>query len=141
MAFKYPEYLVETDWLAEHLNDSKVRVLDCTAFNRPDGSGGVRAESGRDSWAKEHIPESGHADLVNELSDKSASFRYMMPPVEQFAKAMSGYGVGVGTKAVLYDSTTGSWATRIWWCSGPLDSTMRISSTAVCINGNWKAVR
>ncbi len=115
MAFKYPQYLVETDWLAEHLNDSNIRVLDCTAFNQPDGSGGVRAESGRDSWANEHIPGSGHADLVNDLSDKSASFRYMMPPVEQFTEAMSGYGVGAGTRAVLYDSTTGSWATRVWW--------------------------
>ena len=115
MAFKHPNYLVETDWLAEHLNDPDIRVMDCTAFNRPDGSGGVRAESGRESWAEEHIPGSGHADLVNDLSDKDASFRYMMPPVEQFARAMSGYGVGAGTRVVLYDSTTGSWATRIWW--------------------------
>lgn len=115
MAFKYPKYLVETAWLAQHLNDPDIRVMDCTAFNRPDGGGGVRAESGRESWADGHIPGSGHADLVNDLSDKNASFRYMMPPVEQFAEAMSGYGVGAGTRAVLYDSTTGSWATRIWW--------------------------
>lgn len=115
MAFKYPQYLVETDWLEDHLNDSDIRILDCTAFNRPDGSGGVRAESGHESWATEHIPGSGHADLVNDLSDKDASLRYMMPPVEQFARAMSDYGVGAGTRAVLYDSTTGSWATRIWW--------------------------
>ncbi|MDA1129007.1 MAG: sulfurtransferase [Chloroflexi bacterium] len=115
MAFKHPQYLVETDWLAEHLKDSDIRVMDCTAFNRPDGSGGIRAESGRESWAKEHIPGAGHADLVNDLSDQEASFRYMMPPVEQFARAMSGYGVGAGARAVLYDSTTGSWATRIWW--------------------------
>ena len=115
MAFKHPQYLVETDWLSEHLNDPDIRVMDCTTFNRPDGSGGVRKESGRDAWAKEHIPGSGHADLVNDLSDKDASFRYMMPPVEQFARAMSGYGVGAGTQVVLYDSTSGSWATRIWW--------------------------
>lgn len=115
MAFKHPQYLVETDWLAAHLNDSDIRVMDCTAFNRPDGSGGIRAESGRDSWADEHIPGSGHADLVNDLSDKDASFRYMMPPVEQFARVMSGYGIGASTRPVLYDTTTGSWATRIWW--------------------------
>lgn len=115
MAFKYPQYLVETGWLSEHLNDSGIRVLDCTAFNRPDGGGGVRAESGRESWANGHIPGSGHADLVNDLSDKSASFRYMMPPAEQFAEAMSSYGVGAGTRAVLYDSSSGSWATRVWW--------------------------
>lgn len=115
MAFKYPEFLAETDWLADHLNDSDIRVLDCTAFNRPDGSGGIRAECGRESWAMEHIPGSGHADLVNDLSDNDANFRYMLPQVQQLAKAFSGYGVGAGTRAVLYDSTTGSWATRIWW--------------------------
>ena len=115
MAFKYPEFLVETDWLADHLNDSDLRVLDCTVFNLPDGSGGIRAESGRESWAMEHIPGSGHADLVNDLSDNDAHFRYMLPQVPQLAQAFSGYGVGAGTRAVLYDSTTGSWATRIWW--------------------------
>ena len=115
MAFKYPEFLVETDWLADHLNDSDLRVLDCTAFNRPDGNGGIRAESGLESWAMEHIPGSGHADLVNDLSDNDAHFRYMLPQVPQLAQAFSGYGVGAGTRAVLYDSTTGSWATRIWW--------------------------
>lgn len=39
----------------------------------------------------------------------------MMPPVNQFATAMGGYGVGNGTRAVLYDSSSGSWATRVWW--------------------------
>jgi thiosulfate/3-mercaptopyruvate sulfurtransferase len=115
MAFKYPQFLVDTDWLAEHLNDTDIRVLDCTAFNIPDGNGGIRAESGRKSWEAEHIPGAGHADLVTDLSDESSAFRYMLPPVSQFAKAMSGYGVGAGTRVVLYDSTSGSWATRIWW--------------------------
>jgi thiosulfate/3-mercaptopyruvate sulfurtransferase len=115
MAFKYPEFLVETDWLAEHLSDSDLRVLDCTAFNLPDANGGIRAESGRDSWAKEHIPGSGHADLVVDLSDRESSFRYMLPQLPQLAEAFSRCGVGAGTRAVLYDSTSGSWATRIWW--------------------------
>lgn len=115
MAFKYPQYLVETDWLAEHLNDRDIRVLDCTAFALSDGTGGVHPGSGHVSWAKEHIPSAGHADLVNDLSDKNTSLMYMMPPVEQFAAAMSAYGVGAGTRAVLYDSTTGAWATRVWW--------------------------
>ena len=74
MAFKYPDFLVETNWLADHLNDSDIRVLDCTAFNRTDGSGGIRAESGRESWAMEHIPGAAHADLVNDLSDNDAHY-------------------------------------------------------------------
>ena len=115
MAFKHPQFLVETDWLAGQLDNDDIRVMDCTAFNMSDGRGGIRAESGRKSWEVEHIPGSGHADLVNDLSDKNTLFRYMLPPVEQFAKAMSGYGVGANTRVILYDSTSGSWATRIWW--------------------------
>jgi len=115
MTFKHSEFLVETDWLADYLNEADIRVLDCTAFNVPDADGVIQAVSGRESWEKEHIPGSGHADLPNDLSDKTARFRYMLPPVEQFARAFSGYGVGAGTRVVLYDSTSGSWATRIWW--------------------------
>ena len=55
MTIKHPEFLVETDWLAAHLEDADIRVLDCTAFNRPDNRGGIRAESGRDSWEIEHL--------------------------------------------------------------------------------------
>ena len=63
----------------------------------------------------EHIPGARHADLVSDLSDNDAPFRYMLPQIPQLAQAFSGYGVGAGTRAVLYDSTSGSWATRIWW--------------------------
>jgi len=39
----------------------------------------------------------------------------MMAPAEQIAEAMSGYGVGEGTRVVLYDRAGGAWAARIWW--------------------------
>ena len=55
MAFKHPQFLVETDWLADHLNNDDIRVLDCTAFNMPDGKGGIRAESGRASVSYTHL--------------------------------------------------------------------------------------
>ena len=38
-----------------------------------------------------------------------------MPPADQFAEAMSWYGVGPNTRVVLYDSEIGSWAARVWW--------------------------
>ena len=43
-----PHILVETDWLAAHLHDPAVRVLECTVYLHPvDGPAAFRVESGR----------------------------------------------------------------------------------------------
>ena len=115
MSFANPQYLVETGWLAEHLQDADLRILDCTTVRYLDQGSGLRVESGRENWAREHIPGSEFADLVLDLSDRNSPLRFMMPPAAQFAEAMSSYGVGPGTRVVLYDSEIGSWAARVWW--------------------------
>ena len=115
MSFANPQYLVETVWLAEHLQDPDLRILDCTTVRLVDEGSGLRVESGRETWAREHIPDSGLADLVLDLSDRNSPLRFMMPSAAQFAEAMSSYGVGPGTRVVLYDSEIGSWAARVWW--------------------------
>ena len=74
----------------------------------------MRAESAREDWAASHIPGSGFADLPGDLSDRDSKLRFMMPPADQFAAAMSSYGVGEGTRVVLYDRATSAWAARIW---------------------------
>ena len=63
--------LVETDWLAAHLHDPDIRVIECTVYLQPaDVPGGFRVESGRAKWAEGHIPGSGFADLQEDLSDR-----------------------------------------------------------------------
>jgi 3-mercaptopyruvate sulfurtransferase SseA len=32
MTFQNPQYLVETDWLQTHLDDTNLRILDCTVY-------------------------------------------------------------------------------------------------------------
>lgn len=106
--------LVETDWLAAQLTDPTLRVFDCSVTLVP-VEGGVRPESGRAAWAAGHIPGSGFADLIADLSDRGNPLPFMMPPATQFAGAMGRYGVGAGTRVVLYDSGAHMWATRVWW--------------------------
>lgn len=114
--FARPDALVETDWLARHLDDPGVRVLECTVYLHPaDPPGGFRVESGRAKWAEGHIPGSGFADLPGELSDRTSPLRFMMPPAEQFAEAMGRLGVGDGVRVVLYDRFVNMWAARVWW--------------------------
>jgi thiosulfate/3-mercaptopyruvate sulfurtransferase len=108
--------LVETEWLAAHLGEPDLRVLECTVYLHPaDGPGGVRVESGRARWAEGHIPGAGFADLGEDLSDRGSPLRFMMPPAEQFAEAMGRYGVGDGVRVILYDRAVNMWAARIWW--------------------------
>jgi thiosulfate/3-mercaptopyruvate sulfurtransferase len=127
-------YLVETDWLAQHLADPGVRVLECTVYLQPaDAPGGFRVESGRAKWAEGHIPGAGFADLQEELSDRASSLRFMMPSAAQFADAMGRHGVGEGVRVVLYDRAVNMWAARVWWMLRAFGF-----DGAAVLNGGWK---
>ncbi len=126
--------LVETAWLQEHLDDPDLRILDATVFYRTDPlTGAPIVESGRAEWAKGHIPNSTFADLVRELSDASSPLRFAMPSPTQFADAMGRYGVGAGTRVVVYDGNNAMWATRVWW----LLRAFGFEQVAL-LNGGWK---
>lgn len=114
--FVHPEFIVETDWLADHLNDPNVRVLDCTThLMPPTKSGPYDVLSGRADFEKGHIPGAGFADIDNELSDKAHALHFMLPSPEFFADAIGKLGVGDDTKVILYSTANHWWATRLWW--------------------------
>ncbi|HEU4370722.1 MAG TPA: sulfurtransferase [Methylomirabilota bacterium] len=126
--------LVETDWLARHLDDPGVRVLECTVYLHPaDVPGGFRVESGRAKWAESHIPGAGFVDLQDELSDRTSSLRFMMPPAARFAEAMGRAGVGDGVRVILYDRFVNMWAARVWWMLRAVGF-----DAAAVLNGGWK---
>jgi thiosulfate/3-mercaptopyruvate sulfurtransferase len=132
--FARPEYLVETDWLAAHLDDPDLRILECTVYLHPaDVPGGFRVESGRAKWAEGHIPGAGFADLQEELSDRTSTLRFMMPPADQLADVMGRLGVGAGVRVVLYDRAVNMWAARVWWMLRALGF-----DDAAVLNGGFK---
>lgn len=106
--------LVSTDWLAAHLDDPDLRILECTVHLSP-GPGGFVAEPITDVWVEGHIVNSAYADLTNDLSDPDSDLRFTMPTPERFAAAMEALGVGDGTRVVLYDRRMTMWATRVFW--------------------------
>jgi thiosulfate/3-mercaptopyruvate sulfurtransferase len=136
MTFANPDYLVETDWLAAHLAEPDLRVLDCTVDRVTGPDGVIRLASGRDIWGRGHIPTSVFADFVNDLTDRDNPLPSMLPTAEQFADAMSRYGVGEGTRVVLYDGSRESWpmmwSARVWW----MLKVFGFDEAAV-LNGGW----
>jgi thiosulfate/3-mercaptopyruvate sulfurtransferase len=110
-----PDSLVTTQWLAEHLDDPDLVVLDCTVTVRQGEDGELEIENGRIAYETGHIPTAGFADLMGELSDGDSPLQYTVPTPEAFAAAMGALGVGDDTRVVLYDSSMSSWAARVWW--------------------------
>src|SRR5947207_4089239 len=113
--FAHPEFLAETDWLAAHLNDPNVIVLDGTVHLIPDPKITYTVKSGREDFEKGHIPGAQFVDLQADLSAKHPKLRFMMPNAEEFAAAMGRFGVGDRSRVILYSTTTPQWAARIWW--------------------------
>lgn len=102
------EPLVSTEWLAAHLDDPKVRVIDAT-FKLP----GVLPLP-IDDYLAAHIPGAVFFD-VDAVSDRSNPNPHMYPDAAQFACDIEALGISTGDTVVAYDS--GGWvaAPRAWW--------------------------
>jgi thiosulfate/3-mercaptopyruvate sulfurtransferase len=112
----YPDFLVSTEWLACHLDDPAVRVLDPSTLllPRPDFSM-YDAVPARDDFEKSHIPGAAFVDVENELSTPHPHLRFMLPDAQTFASAMAGLGVSDDSFVVTYATASHWWATRLWW--------------------------
>ena len=96
--FAHPEFLVDAAWVAAHLDDPKVVVVD----------GDVEA-----GYLRGHIPG---AVLVpdNYEKDPSGGRVHILPP-ESFAAMAQNLGIGDDTLVVAYDNNQSLYAARLWW--------------------------
>ena len=103
-----PKTLVSTQWLAAHLKDPDLRVLDASWY---------LPGSERDPFAeyqRAHIPGARFFDL-DDVSDHRSDLPHMVPPVEKFMSRMRDIGVGDGHQIVVYDGSGLFSAPRVWW--------------------------
>jgi thiosulfate/3-mercaptopyruvate sulfurtransferase len=108
--------LVSPEELRDALGDERVRVFDATVFlRRAVDDGPYVVESGRESYARAHIPGAAFADIPGALSDPASPFAFTLPAPEQFGAAIGGLGVGDGSHVVAYAQDAPMWATRLWW--------------------------
>jgi thiosulfate/3-mercaptopyruvate sulfurtransferase len=114
--FTHPEFIVETDWLAKHLDDPAVRVIDCTTHLVPPAAGGpYDVVAGRADFEKAHIAGAAFIDIEHEISEPHERLHFTMPKPQLFAQAMGRIGVGDDTMVVMYSTANHWWATRLWW--------------------------
>lgn len=104
-----PGALVSTEWLAEHLADPGLKILDCTWHHESTNL------DGRTQYRGRHLPGSVHFD-IDSISDRSSALPHMLPTAADFEKKVGLLGIGDGDKVVVYDRLCGgSAAARVWW--------------------------
>jgi len=96
--YAHPEVLVSTEWVAGHLQDPAVRLLESDEDVLLYDSG--------------HIPGAGKLDWVDDLNDPVQRDYVGREDMEQLLRAR---GISQDTRIVLYGDRNNWWATYAFW--------------------------
>lgn len=114
-----PDTTVSPEWLAEHLNDDRLRVVDIRGYVRTQDLGGGRQSAeyvgAGDEYDAGHIPGAVYVDWTTDIVDPDATVKAQIAAPERFATAMAERGIGDDSEVVIVDHTGGHFATRLWW--------------------------
>jgi thiosulfate/3-mercaptopyruvate sulfurtransferase len=102
------EPLVSTEWLAKHLGDADLRVVDGT-WHMPQLRRDARAE-----FLAAHVPGAVFFD-IDAIADHATPLPHMLPGAAEFAEAVGALGIGDGDRVVVYDVRGVVSAARVWW--------------------------
>src|SRR6266516_2283830 len=98
--------LASTAWLAQHLDDPNVRVVDCRYY--------FDGRVGRHEYERGHLPGAVYLDWSNELSEKERPLAFKVASAERLERVMEAIGVGDDTLLVGYDDEGGHFVSRVW---------------------------
>ena len=113
--YLHPELLVETSWVAQHLNDPGVRLVDL----RPAAL-----------YAAGHIPGAVHIE-EGPLRNPEDQLAYLPRPAV-FAAMMGKAGISNISHVAIYDDQGGKMAARLWYVLNAYGD-----GRASLINGGW----
>ncbi len=104
--------LVTTSWLAEHLNDENVRIIDTRWYL-------LQPTKGASDYHNAHIPNALYLSVDQHLAARPLSDaktgRHPLPDADTFAETMMRAGISNSTHVVVYDDAGGANAARLWW--------------------------
>jgi thiosulfate/3-mercaptopyruvate sulfurtransferase len=103
-----PDAIVSTEWLAAHLDDPRVRLVDGT-WHMPQLQRDPRRE-----FEEAHIPGAVFFD-IDGIADRSTSLPHMLPSAAQFASQVGELGISNADLVVVYDLRGVISAARVWW--------------------------
>ncbi|MFT5181915.1 MAG: thiosulfate/3-mercaptopyruvate sulfurtransferase [Alphaproteobacteria bacterium] len=108
MSYVNDDALVDATWVASHLEDPQVRIVDGTWHLPPTG------RNGREEYDSSHIPGAVYFD-IDAISDPDSNLPHMMPTAEAFADAVGAMGIANDQRVIVYDADGLFSAPRVWW--------------------------
>jgi thiosulfate/3-mercaptopyruvate sulfurtransferase len=109
MDYVNTDALVSTEWLAAHLEDEAVVVVDASFFV-PGGTAPAREQ-----YTAGHIPNALFFD-INDIADRDAAQDHTVPSSAVFSVKVGALGIDNQTHVIAYDAMGGGCAAaRVWW--------------------------
>lgn len=108
MSFPDADPMVSVAWLAGHLEDADIAIIDATWFMPGE------PRDARDVYAAGHIPGAAFFD-IDEVADRSNPLPHMLPDPQEFATHVRRMGVNATSDVVVYDAQGLFSAPRVWW--------------------------
>lgn len=99
--------LVSTQWLADHLGDTDVKIID-GSWRMPGQGAAI------ENYNAQHIPGAVFFD-IDAIADTQTHLPHMLPSREEFAEAVSALGISNDDRIVVYDEKGLFSAARVWW--------------------------
>jgi len=100
--------LVQTEWLADHMDAPDVRIVDGTWFLPR------LQRDAADEYESQHIPGAVFFD-IDGIADSDSALPHMLPSPEKFSSRVRKLGLGDGNRIVVYDALGLYSAPRVWW--------------------------
>ena len=100
--------LVDVDWLAAHLGEPDLKIIDATLFLPSEGFDAARG------FAQAHVPGAQRFD-IDAFSEPATALPHMRPSAERFSQLAGVLGLGSDDRVVCYDQRGLFSAARAWW--------------------------
>jgi thiosulfate/3-mercaptopyruvate sulfurtransferase len=131
------DILVETAWLAEHVDDPAIRIVDMRGYvkSRLLGPGHEEAEyvGAAEEYAQGHIPGAVYLDWTRDIIDPADPVPAQIAPPDRFAETMAQAGISDATLVIAYDAhPAAQFATRLWWALNYYGH-----GNVAVLNGGW----
>ncbi|MEI7768480.1 MAG: sulfurtransferase [Chloroflexales bacterium] len=107
--------LVSAAWLAEHLDDPQVRVVDIRGKVLPPTDPKPHYFARPEDYAAGHIPGAAYIDWTRDIVDLDDPVPAQVAPAAKIAALFGGLGIGDDTVVVAYDDWFSMYAGRLLW--------------------------
>ena len=106
--------LVTTDWLAQHLHDEDIRIVDIRGKVLPASEPLPHYYAHRADYETSHIPRAVFVDWTTDIVEPD-SHSYDIANPQRYQALMQSIGIGDKHFVVAYDDADGMFAARLWW--------------------------